>query len=101
MRHRTTQCRTLGLIAKVKNEDGKHDRSKGWLITKRGFAALRGEAVPAEVSVFRNKIEERPEKTVTLKQVFADYKGQNSSLAGDYDPMKWVNFGELHEGKMF
>lgn len=101
VRHRTTQCRTLGLIAKVQNDDGKHDREKGWLITKRGFAALRGERVPYEVAVFRNKIEERADTTVTLDEVFNDYKGENRSLVGERDPMEWVNFGKIHQGIMF
>lgn len=100
VRHRTTQCRTLGLIAKVKKEGGTHDREKGWLITKRGFAALRGEQVPAEVTVFRNNIEERTDITTTLDEVFNSYKGENRSLVGERDPMEWVNFGKLHEGTL-
>lgn len=100
VRHRTTQCRTLGLIAKVKTADGKHDREKGWLITARGFAALRGEPVPAEVAVFRNHIEERFDRKVTLAQVFASYAGENKHLTGEYDPMKWVHFGKAHEGAL-
>lgn len=100
VRHRTTQCRTLGLIAKVKNEDGKHDVKKGWLITKRGFAALRGEKVPAEVIVFRNKIEERTDILITLDEVFNNYHGENRSLVGERDPMEWVNFGENHQGNL-
>lgn len=101
VRHRTTQCRTLGLIAKVKTEKGTHDRDKGWLITARGFAALRGERVPAEVTVFRNTIEERTDIKTTLDEVFNTYKGENRSLVGERDPYEWVNFGKLHEGAMF
>jgi len=41
VRHSTSIARTLGLIAKVKTAEGKHDTKKGWLITSRGFAALR------------------------------------------------------------
>lgn len=100
VRHRTTQCRTLGLIAKVKNADGRHDREKGWQITRRGFSALRGERVPAEVSVFRNRIEERPDVTVTLEEVFNGYRGDKRSLVGERDPMEWVNFGNIHDGAM-
>lgn len=101
VRHRTTQCRTLGLIAKVKGENGRHDREKGWLITARGFAALRGEMVPAEVSVFRNTITERTDLLTTLDMVFSGYTGEKRSLVGERDPMEWVNFGKLHEGAMF
>jgi len=99
-RHRTTQCRTLGLIAKVKNEDGKHDREKGWLITTRGFKALKGYRVPSEVTVFRNNIEERTGLTTTIDEVFTNYKGENRSLVGERDPHEWVNFGGVHNGKM-
>lgn len=100
IRHRTSQCRTLGLIAKVEKADGKHDREAGWLITKRGFAALRGEKIPAEVSVFRNKIEERTEKMTTLDEVFEQYSGENKDLIGERDPMEWVNFGNIHNSTM-
>jgi len=96
VRHRTTQCRTLGLIAKVKTDDGKHNREAGWLITKRGFAALRGERVPSEVTVFRNTIEERTDLDISLDEVFANYTGENRSLVGERDPMEWVNFGKNH-----
>lgn len=100
VRHRTTQCRTLGLIAKIRKEDGKHNREKGWLITSRGFAALRGEEVPSEVSVFRNKIEERTDLKITIDEVFAAYKGENKTLVGERDPMEWVNFGKNHQGNL-
>lgn len=100
VRHRTTQCRTLGLIAKVKGENGTHNRDKGWLITTRGFAALRGESVPSEVVAWRNSIEERPGSTTTIDKVFQEYKGENKSLVGQRDPMRWVNFSGMNQGKM-
>lgn len=75
-----SHARTLGLIAKVLTVDKKHDRSKGWLITSRGFEALAGKPVPAEVHVFRNKIEERTDRTTTLKDAFA------SQRPPDYSP---------------
>lgn len=100
VRHRTTQCRTLGLIAKVKNEQGKHDREKGWLITARGFKALKGYQVPAEVTVFRNQIEERTDVTTTIDEVFNSYTGENRSLVGERDPHEWVNFGNYHQGDL-
>ncbi len=100
VRHRTTQCKTLGLIAKVKTDHDTHDREKGWLITSRGFAALRGDRVPSEVVVFRNRIEERPDSTVTLDEVFEAYRGDNSNLVGDRNPMEWVNFHGNHRGEI-
>lgn len=95
-RHRTTQCRTLGLIAKVKNENGKHDRDKGWLITERGFKALRGEAVPSAVSVFRNRIEERGDSMITLQEVLLTKKDREYT----HDAMQYVEIAGLKDGAM-
>jgi hypothetical protein len=98
VRHRTTQCRSLGLIAKVKTEDGSHDRAKGWLITKRGFSALRGQYVPSEVEVFRNRITERTEEVTTMDIVFSNYRGENRDLVGKRDPMDWITLGKVYQG---
>lgn len=100
VRHRTTQCRSLGLIAKVRNDKGGHAREKGWLITRRGFDALRGDKIPAEVTVFRNKIIKRSEEMTTLAEVFEMYEGANKDQLGEYDPMRWVTFGGMHTGEM-
>ena len=111
-RHRTTQAAKLGLIAKVKL-DGVHNRKEGWVITKRGFDALRGYGVPSWVKMWREEIIERSETRVTLDQVFAGYDERTTDqiLKGkivkdyrqhvsDYDPMEWVNFGNVHQGEM-
>jgi len=66
---RTTICSKLGLVTKVKNENGRHARGV-WLITERGWKALRGEPVPAFVKVFRGKIEERFDRTTTMQDIF-------------------------------
>lgn len=100
VRHRTANCRTLGLIAKVLGPKGQHDRRKGWALTKRGFAALRGEMVPAKVSVFRNTIEERFEDRTTLMEVIEQYKGRNKELYTGHGVDEWVTLGKLHEGEM-
>lgn len=71
IRHSTTQARTLGLIAKISTADGKHDRKKGWLITRRGFQFLANKPVPASVQVFHNKIEERTDDTTTLSEILS------------------------------
>ena len=63
-RCRTTQCAKLGLVAKLKQ--GERHIPGVWVITARGWAALRGERVPAEVVVFRKQIVERSDKTVTI-----------------------------------
>lgn len=101
IRHRTTQCRGLGLIAKVQKEGGTtHDREKGWLITRRGFAALRDEPVPAEVTVFNNEIVARSEKMTTLTDVFRNYEGEYKDMVTSHDSKEWVHFGETHQGEM-
>ncbi len=64
----------LGLIAKVMKKTGEksvHDTEKGWLITARGFAFLKGQPVPARVMVFRNKIQDRPDALITIQEIYA------------------------------
>jgi len=85
----------LGLIAKVRNKEGKHITSEGWLITKRGFDCLRGERVPKSVSVFRNKIVERDTQTTTMAEVFAEYnKDQFKKDVGNYSPSSWYTIND-------
>lgn len=109
---RSTQCSKLGLITKVKTFDGKHDTGAGWLITKRGFALLRGEPVPKHVAVWRNAIQERFADVITISEAFdlhrdkvaraiskrmepkSDYRAETDS----YSSNEWVEFGKLHEG---
>lgn len=62
---RQTISSKLGLIAKVM-KNGKHDRNKGWSITKRGFDFLKGKPVPRQVKVFHNTIQERFDETITM-----------------------------------
>lgn len=68
--------RLHGLIAKV-TKDGKVQRGR-WLITKRGWAYLRGEAVPATLTHFRNRVISREDETITLLQVMYDGKYSNT-----------------------
>ena len=71
----TTVSRYLGLIAKVKGKNGKHDTKAGWLITKRGWAFLKGEPVPKCVHAIRNQIVERPEgKMITINEIKVEDK---------------------------
>lgn len=110
---RTTKVSKLGLIAKLK-KSGKHDRRKGWVITRRGFAALRGESVPRSVTVWRGKIEERDTKKITLNEIFKGHtkrvenllirkktpKADYRDLFKDYDANEWVNIAGYHEGAL-
>lgn len=71
---RSTQCSKLGLITKVKREDGSHDQKAGWLITRRGFEFLAGKRVPKQVQVFRNEITERYDETITFQEAMQSGK---------------------------
>lgn len=68
---RQTISSKLGLITKVKDKEGNHDRKAGWLITKRGFEFLANKPVPKQVQVFRNEIIERFDKYTTLDEVMS------------------------------
>jgi len=114
----SVQCRTtiaskLGLIAKVKNKEGKQVHGV-WCITKRGYDALRGEEVPSSVVVWRGMIEERPEGKITLSKAFLvqresiqksmsnNKKPKNDyRMIGDqYNESDWYDFVGNHEGEM-
>lgn len=67
MKSRTTQMSKLGLVAKVMMPGNTQARGR-WCITKRGWAALRGESVPKTVVSWHGKIEERPNELTTLQE---------------------------------
>lgn len=73
IKNRTTHCSKLGLIAKLQSKSGKQV-SGTWVITRRGFAALRGDPVPYIVTVFRGAIIERDSSNVTIGGIFNHYK---------------------------
>lgn len=85
------QCRTtisskLGLIAKVKTARGTQARGV-WCITERGYAALKGDPVPAMVKVWRGKIEERFENVITLAGAFQVHReGIEKAIAQNRKP---------------
>lgn len=103
---RTTKCSKLGLIAQAGNAH--------WAITDRGWAALRGEAIPRMRVTFRGEILERPEETTTLRDVFLQHKermdkrqakGKNlkndhRSDFGDYNASDWFTIEGYHDGRL-
>ena len=113
IRSRTTQCRLLGLVAKVKNEKGKQVGGT-WLITKKGWKALRGEFIPAEVITFRNEIVDRTDKMMTidmalqshLKKVDDEHAKGNiptsnhTHLIQEFNKFDWIHFGQTVQGKL-
>lgn len=113
MKSRTTQMAKLGLIAKLLN--GKGDHVPGmWVITTRGWAALRGAQVPRRVMVWRGKIEERTDEKITLSQALASHrekverviarrkapKSDYRKIADTYNVQDWVNFGGVRQGSL-
>lgn len=112
---RTTMCSKLGLVAKVKNDNGSHARGV-WLITERGWKALRGEPVPAFVKVFRGHIEERFDHTTTMQDIFIGSKDHLSKVLRDkrniddhydyrseidnYSASDWVYITGPHQGAL-
>lgn len=103
---KTSQARFLGLVAKAGNAH--------WAITRRGFAALRGERVPARVTIWRNKIEQHHNETTTLYSALNSHrlkveateakgkepKSDYRKYFEDYNMQDWVEFGGIHSGKM-
>lgn len=68
-RSNLSKLRVHGLIAKYK-EAGQHIKGE-WLITRRGFAFLRGEeAVPSRVKTYRNKVVDHEERHIFISEVF-------------------------------
>jgi hypothetical protein len=114
VRHRTTKCSKLGLIAKYR-EQGKQLKGT-WVITKRGFEALKGKEVPTGTIVWRGNIIDRPDTTTTFESVrtsytrrVADYerkhrkapKDDHRDAMGTYNPLEWVDFAGYHDGDLF
>jgi hypothetical protein len=113
IRCRTTIASKLGLVAKVKNENGRQVPGV-WAITSRGWSALRGEPVPAKVSVWRKQIQERFDDLITIDQAFKIHADkarlaeiQNKDIKNDYRHIisayskdDWLEYGKLHEGAL-
>lgn len=85
IRCRTTQCSKLGLVAKAKK--GEKHIPGTWIVTARGWKALRGEDVPATVEVFRKQITERPDDLTNATKIAlaAGYR---------YETAEWVEFSD-------
>lgn len=109
---RTTQASKLGLITQLKN--GKKRVPGVWVITSRGFEALRDEPVPKRVKVWRGRIIERSDELITMSQAFrshsdkvmasiARHKEPQSDyrdLMTNYDPNDWVHVAGMHAGSV-
>lgn len=113
IRCRTTQASKLGLVAEARTSGGM--RMPGyWLVTRRGWCALRGDPVPKKVKVWRKRIEERFDEMTTIHQamnVHVDYvearfrKGKHPredhrDTIKAFNAEEWLQFG-THEGNIF
>lgn len=102
IRHRTTRCSYLNFI---KQPEGQKNKGM-YVITQWGWAALRGEPVPASVQYFRGELVGRSEEKITLGEMFrntknleraSDYK---KGIIAEYDPNMWREFGGIAEGTL-
>ncbi len=114
VRHRTTKCSKLGLIAKLKIE-GRQEKGM-WVITKRGFDALGGKEIPTGTIVWRGQIIDRSEALTTFETVrigytkkIQHYERKNRKVPeddyrdtmGTYNPNEWVEIAGYNEGELF
>ncbi len=113
VRHRTTKCAKLGLVAKVIGSDGKQVKGR-WLITARGFAFLRGEPVPRRVAVWRGRIQERYGETTTISGALQNRAGlvkrsrnfdriENVDVrkaTTEYRREEWFEYGKVAQGSL-
>ena len=113
IRSRTLQCRQLGLVAKVLNAKGKQIGGT-WCITRRGWEALRGQQVPAEVRSFQNTIVERSTKVTTIREALQSHtqavydqrmsgkvpRSDHTARIEEYQQIDWVHYGEVAQGNM-
>lgn len=109
---RTTQSAKLGLIAAYRKDKKRVQGT--WVITDRGWEALRGKPVPKMVRVWRKKIEERYTETITLGEALKSHvdfvnakyrkgksvKEDHREYIKEYKATDWFQFG-IHEGKIF
>lgn len=102
---RTTQASKLGLIVQDRKESG-HRIGGTWIITRRGWKALRGENVPKQVSVWRGKIEERCSDVTTIREALTHHRRRarrdESAIIGaleEYDPSRYVDMF-THDGRL-
>ena len=110
VKSRRTKVSYLNFIVQQKGTKG----SGVWVITTRGWEALRGIPVPKTVVVFRGKIEERGVEKITLSEMFKnhsdrveraierkkDIKHDYRNAFFDYNPQEWVEYGAVHEGNI-
>lgn len=90
------KLRYHALIAKVKI-GGEHMQGR-WLVTRRGWAFLKGEAVPEYVITFRNNVVDHAENLVTI------YDIDKSVYFDDITKLQWtpmqaddaINYSKVH-----
>lgn len=94
---RSTQCRFLGLIAKVKDKDTGKQISGTWCITRRGFDCLMGKEVPKSVYTFRNRIVKHGEELATMHEIYDNYKGKDyKDELKKYNKSSWYNVDSFY-----
>jgi hypothetical protein len=87
-----------------------------WVITRRGWSALRGEMIPEGVKVWRNRILDHLGEQTNMYKVMHQYqdkiaatkhKGKDINQEADYikkinfyDANEWVQWGEAQQGRL-
>lgn len=111
IRCRTTQASKLGLVTQLKS--GSRRVAGTWVITKRGWEALSGKPVPAKVKVWRGRIEERYEETITISDALRRHENHvretlkrgkeprhdHTEEIREYDSKQWYEFS-YHAGAL-
>lgn len=77
-----TKMRLHGLIAKVRDDEGRHIQNT-WLITKKGGDFLAGVTIPKTVVVFDNQVIGHEGDLVSIHTVMEDAAFQRSPISSD------------------
>ena len=89
---RSSQCAYLGLIEKVRTDDGTHDQKAGWKITEKGFRFLAQEPVGESVRVWDKKVVEEYDVTITIHQAWLNKGKKIREYDGEirgFKPEEW------------
>lgn len=90
------KLRYHGLIAKVRKENGSHERGF-WLLTRRGNLFCKGlVAIPEKVGTFRNKIRKKSQEMVTLASILENQGLPYWDSIDDID-FEFVDIQDLEE----
>jgi hypothetical protein len=108
IRHAATRASYLDLI----DQPGDMRNSGYWVITARGWAALRGAPIPKAAEYFRKRLVRRSDETTTIEEMFRTHVETARRAAANrrevetgvpelverYSPREWTEFAGYAEG---